>query len=261
MASRKKPQSKAATPKAGVNSSDSFNSPFAGLGRELGKRERKRKRAEVDAPRVSQVSEALEPPAEPAEVDEHTAYTSAMAGTSPVTGKTRVREIQKVAKSDLFSYDQIHAEDLAALRAAEGFNLSYTDGFVRGRCKSVSRETVDRLSRGEFAVREHIDLHGHCLEDARQVVDDFIREHQARGTGCVLVITGKGRNSPGQQGVLCRQVPEWLACGPSSRRVLAFVTARPCDGGEGALYVMLCGRSANKNHIDLEVGGVGTWDK
>ena len=31
----------------------------------------------------------------------------------------------------------------------------------------------------------------------------------------------------------------WLARGRSARIVLAFTTARPCDGGAGALYVLL----------------------
>lgn len=73
----------------------------------------------------------------------------------------------------------------------------------------------------------------------------------------MLIITGKGKNSPGGEGVLRMQVPQWLARGPSARRVLAFVNARPGDGGLGALVVLMRAGSSSKNRIDVERGGVG----
>ena len=94
-----------------------------------------------------------------------------------------------------------------------------------------------------------------ALDDARRAVDQFLTEQQRRGERCVLVITGKGRNSRQQVGVLREKIPQWLARGPSARRVLAFVTARPCDGGEGALYVLLRRERAGKARIDVVAGG------
>ena len=68
------------------------------------------------------------------------------------------------------------------------------------------------------------------IEDARRAVDEFLASQQKRGRRCVLLVTGKGKNSPGGEGVLRERVPEWLARGPSSRRVPAFASARACDG-------------------------------
>lgn len=237
---------------------EQFNNPFSGLKKDLVRvlKRRRKEAADKPLPKRSEDEASLPP-----KVDDRTAYAASIAGVAPLEGKKRVPASPNRKESEVFFLDRHDAEDLARLSAADGFDLSYSERFVRGRVSGVSRNTVDRLARGEFAVREHIDLHGLCVEDALHVVDDFIREHQARGSGCVLVITGKGTNSPHQQGVLCKQVPEWLARGPSSRRVLAFVTARPCDGGDGALYVMLRSRSGKKHHIDLEMGGVGSWDK
>jgi len=139
--------------------------------------------------------------------------------------------------------------------ADENFDVRFSDRFIRGRASGVSRETLSKLEQGEFAVRSHVDLHGMPLDDARTAVDEFIVRCQKRGERCVLVITGKGRNSRDQVGVLREGIPEWLARGPSSRRVLAFVTSRPCDGGEGALYVLLRKGASRKNRIDVESGG------
>jgi DNA-nicking Smr family endonuclease len=137
----------------------------------------------------------------------------------------------------------------------EHFDFRFSDLYVQGRAAGVSRETVAKLSRGEFAVRSHVDLHGMALDDAKDAVDQFLTERQKRGDRCVLVITGKGKNSRGQVAVLRERIPEWLARGPSARRVLAFVTARPCDGGEGAFYVLLRRGVSRKMRIDVEAGG------
>lgn len=137
----------------------------------------------------------------------------------------------------------------------EHFDFRFSDLYVQGRAAGVSRETVAKLSRGEFAVRSHVDLHGMALDDAKDAVDEFLTERQKRGDRCVLVITGKGKNSRGQVAVLRQRIPEWLARGPSARRVLAFVTARPCDGGEGAFYVLLRKGVSRKMRIDVEAGG------
>lgn len=146
---------------------------------------------------------------------------------------------------------------LAAMARGEGFDVTYEDLHVRGRASSVSRETALRLERGEFAISAHLDLHGMPLEDARHAVDDFLAEQQKKGRRCVLIVTGKGKNSPGGQGVLRERVPEWLARGPSSRRVLAFASARACDGGVGALVVLMRAGSSSKTRIDVEHGGAG----
>jgi DNA-nicking Smr family endonuclease len=132
---------------------------------------------------------------------------------------------------------------------------AFSDRYIRASTAGVSNETLAKLERGEFAVRSHVDLHGMALDDARQAVDEFLTDRHRRGDRCVLVITGKGRNSRQQLGVLREKIPEWLARGPSARRVLAFVTARQCDGGEGALYVLLRKHVSAKGRIDVVAGG------
>ena len=50
------------------------------------------------------------------------------------------------------------------------------------------------------------------------------------------VVHGKGLGSPGKTPVLKRRVQGWLV---QKNEVLAFVQARPADGGAGALVVLL----------------------
>ena len=53
---------------------------------------------------------------------------------------------------------------------------------------------------------------------------------------CVRVVHGKGLGSPGKSPVLKGRVQSWLV---QKKEVLAFVQARPIDGGAGALLVLL----------------------
>lgn len=236
---------------------DGFNAPFGDLRKKL-KRHRKARAKSAAAVPVAKA----EPPAAPdvapePEPEPADAFAAATRDVAPLAARSR--RVPARRKADLDSIERARLAELDAMAAADGFDLSYADGFVRGRASGVSRQTVDRLGRGEFAVTRHLDLHGYPLDDARGLVDEFLADCQRDGKRSVLLITGKGLNSPQGRGVLHEQVPQWLARGPSSRRVLAFVSARPCDGGIGALYVLLRRYSSRKNHIDVELGGVGGW--
>jgi DNA-nicking Smr family endonuclease len=74
------------------------------------------------------------------------------------------------------------------------------------------------------------------VEDARERLGAFIREANQQGLRCVRIIHGKGLGSPGRAPVLKRRVYNWLV---QKIEVLAFVQAKPADGGAGALVVLL----------------------
>jgi DNA-nicking Smr family endonuclease len=76
--------------------------------------------------------------------------------------------------------------------------------------------------------------------DAREALSDFLREAMRAGVRCVRVVHGKGLGSPGRAPVLKALVLRWLA---QTREVLAFVQAKPLEGGAGALVVLLAGDS------------------
>ncbi|WP_315898768.1 Smr/MutS family protein [Vannielia litorea] len=74
----------------------------------------------------------------------------------------------------------------------------------------------------------------------------FIHSAHADGKRLVLVITGKGRTKPdddgpipSRPGVLRRQVPDWLTRPPLASLVLEVIPANLRHGGDGAFYVYL----------------------
>lgn len=105
----------------------------------------------------------------------------------------------------------------------------------------TSRQILRRLRRGQFRIDAELDLHGLNLRDARRSLLEFLHEHHRKRLGCVRIIHGKGWRSGNQGPVLKPAVNEWLR---QLDEVLAFVSARPADGGTGALYVLLRAHSS-----------------
>ena len=101
----------------------------------------------------------------------------------------------------------------------------------------LDRRSTQRLKRGQLPIEARLDLHGMTREAAHAALNAFLRFSQHEGRRAVLVITGKG--GAGDSGVLRRAVPRWLHEGGNRERVLAYSSARPQHGGEGAIYVLL----------------------
>ncbi len=119
------------------------------------------------------------------------------------------------------------------------FDISDSDEFIEGRVTGIDPAIVAKLRRGEFAVQGYLDLHGMTREEAKAAVDDFLRRARQGGKRCVLLVHGRGTHSKDQLPVLKDALRTWLATNRFGRHVLAFATARPVDGGAGAVYVLL----------------------
>ena len=100
----------------------------------------------------------------------------------------------------------------------------------------TSRQIIRRLRRGQYRIDAELDLHGLGLHEARRILLAFVREQQRQRLGCVRIIHGKGWRSGNQGPVLKPGVNHWLR---QLDEVLAFASARPADGGTGALYVLI----------------------
>jgi len=102
--------------------------------------------------------------------------------------------------------------------------------------QDVEANLRHRLARGREALAARIDLHGLTHDSACAALTRFIERSVADGWRAVLVITGKG---VGNDGVLRRRVPEWLAEPPLRQHIAGVSEAHRRHGGEGALYVAL----------------------
>lgn len=140
-------------------------------------------------------------------------------------------------------------DTLDALRrlveSGKGFTVSLTAEYMEGRGHRVGREISRRLHRGDYAIQAYIDLHGFRVTEAREALDEFLNESLASGKRVVLIVHGRGLSSPDRP-VLKTKVCEWLTTGVWRKWVMAFTSARSCDGGAGATYVLLRRRPATR---------------
>ena len=104
------------------------------------------------------------------------------------------------------------------------------------RREGVQRAVLRRLRRGQYRVGAVIDLHGMNVATARAELAGFLRSAKREHMTCVRIIHGKGRRSRHKGPVIKAKVNHWLR---QRDDVLAFCSARPVDGGSGAVYVLL----------------------
>ena len=120
--------------------------------------------------------------------------------------------------------------------AFDASTLLDTDDQLSFRRPGIGRDVVHKLRAGHWSIQRQIDLHGLRTEEARDRLGAFIRQAHRHGLRCVRVVHGKGLGSPGRTPVLKSRVHSWLV---QKNEVLAFVQARPAEGGAGALVVLL----------------------
>ena len=132
-------------------------------------------------------------------------------------------------------------DERAALRETisdefDASTLLDVDEQLSFRRPGIGTDVTRKLRQGHWSIQRQLDLHGLRSDDARQALVGFIREACQLGIRCVRVVHGKGLGSPGKTPVLKNKVHGWLV---QKNEVLAFVQARPADGGAGALVVLL----------------------
>lgn len=100
----------------------------------------------------------------------------------------------------------------------------------------IQPRVMRRLRRGHYRCQAELDLHGMVVNVARQSLLAFLKQARQRQYRCVRIIHGKGLRS-GQRGPILKvKLAGWLQ---QRQEVLAYTSARPNDGGTGAVYVLL----------------------
>ena len=102
------------------------------------------------------------------------------------------------------------------------------------RIEPNRRRRIVVQARGEPLPR--LDLHGMTQVAAQRALAGFLARAFEAHERAVLVITGKGVQG---DGVLRRQLPQWLAEPELRPMVAGFSLADPHHGGDGAVYVAL----------------------
>ena len=210
-----------------------FNNPFGTV-----------KLPEKPKPPPKVVKPAAPPPRRPdAPLSEEELWSLAVDGAAPLLDRSgRVRPAPQPLSigpqqldPDLEAYDELRS----LVTGEVAFDISDTDEFISGTARGLDPGVLRRLKKGDFAVQGHLDLHGLLKDEAKARLEAFLSRSRSEGRRCVLVVHGRGLHSKDQVPVLKEALKRWMALGRFAQHVLAFATARPHDGGAGAVYVLL----------------------
>jgi DNA-nicking Smr family endonuclease len=111
--------------------------------------------------------------------------------------------------------------------------------------RAVPGTTLDgswdrRLARGLVQPDRSLDLHGHNLATAYDLLDRQLGDAIADGARLLLLITGKApADDSGKRGRIRAAVGDWLAASRYAGDIAAVRNASPRHGGAGALYIVL----------------------
>ena len=123
---------------------------------------------------------------------------------------------------------------------AEGrmsINLPDTQEYVEWTNPDYHGDLTQQMHEGHFSIQAFLDLHGYTVAEAEAQTEIFLKDSLARGLRCVKIIHGRGLRSiqgPQLKGAVVKKLS-----GRYRKFIMAYVTARQCDGGLGALYVLL----------------------
>lgn len=175
--------------------------------------------------------------------DDEKLFQEAMRGVRPLN--TTPRHNQHKRPSEDLSDSVRQARRNAAQQVAPSGGAALSEAWV---------EPIDPEQRLEFSrpglqltryrqlrqamipIQYQLDLHGYKIEEARELISEFLIHCRNRNLTCVRIIHGKSHRSKDRQATLKSHVNHWLRQLPE---VLAFCSAPAAEGGTGSVLVLL----------------------
>ncbi|MCK4608169.1 MAG: Smr/MutS family protein [Gammaproteobacteria bacterium] len=164
--------------------------------------------------------------------DDSELFRKAMAGVKPISKRHLARVVarKKVAP-------KLRKLQLTAMKPKiewQGFNDNFALCDVNDELffvrPGVQNKTIKQLRQGKMNLEACLDLHGMTVAVAREELQRFLAGCEQERYRCVLIIHGKG------SATIKSAVNGWLR---EYKNTLCFCSAKPKDGGLGAVYLLL----------------------
>ena len=118
--------------------------------------------------------------------------------------------------------------------------------FLQSKEKLHNKDSQIRIKKS--SITRTLDLHGQALDQANQVVEEFINKSYENGISKLTIVTGKGLHSKNEidpyvskeLGILKYSVPEFIKNNKNlMKKINEIKEANIKDGGGGAFYIFL----------------------
>ena len=166
--------------------------------------------------------------------DEESLFMSEMAGVTPLKPDNKIKIRKKSKKPPQQYTGEDHDFAIDDVFSSAGVIEDCPDILSFSR-SGLQHKVLKKLRQGKNPLEHMLDLHGLTIEQARAELLEFLGECEAAGLRHVIIIHGKGFRSKDKP-VIKPMVNRWLR---AVDNVLAFHSAQPADGGNGAVYVLL----------------------
>ena len=120
--------------------------------------------------------------------------------------------------------------------------------FISNKEKLSNKDLYLSNNKIKKEIIKTIDLHGFSLENANNVIEEFIIQCFKKNVNKIIVITGKGLRSKSIRNpyaskdlsILKYSVPDFIKLKPNLMKIIKKIEeAKIEDGGEGAFYIFL----------------------
>ena len=120
------------------------------------------------------------------------------------------------------------------------------DDFLSNNQKLPNKDN----SQAETKVKKtrSLDLHGETLDEANQIIENFIKKSYQDKVHKLIIVTGKGLHSKNEKdpyvskdlGILKYSIPDFLKNNSELMKMISSISdASIKDGGTGAFYIFL----------------------
>ena len=166
--------------------------------------------------------------------DEESLFLSEMGDVTPLKPDNKIKIKKKQNKAPRQDFDEIDSFAIDDVFSDAEIVEDCPDILSFSR-SGLQHKVLKKLRQGKHPVEHTLDLHGLTVVDASKELLEFLGECEAAGVRHAIIIHGKGFRSKDKP-VIKPMVNRWLR---SVDNVLAFHSAQPKDGGNGAVYVLL----------------------
>ena len=166
--------------------------------------------------------------------DEESLFLSEMADVTPLKSNNKIKLKKKPKKPLRQSNDDDYGFAIDDVFSSAEMVEDCPDILSFSR-SGLQHNVLKKLRQGKNPIEHTLDLHGLTVEQARNELLEFLGECEAADVRHAIIVHGKGFRSKDKP-VIKPMVNRWLR---AVDNVLAFHSAQPKDGGNGAVYVLL----------------------
>jgi DNA-nicking Smr family endonuclease len=166
--------------------------------------------------------------------DDKKAFADAMRGVKRLNHTKTILPALKTQKKSKIMPIHEESDSTFVFSDYEKLELVGTDDRLEFFRSGIQHKIIRNLRKGQYNVEAVLDLHGKTIEEARQILGQFLSYCQRNGMRHVIMIHGKGREN--NKPIIKNKLNLWLR---QTEQVLGFCSATPKDGSTGALYVLL----------------------